>query len=55
MKSQFSHLGLIVLGIAGAVLMVLGQIPKYTAFASGALLLIADAKKAIGSSTVTTP
>lgn len=51
MKSQFAHLGLIVLGIAGAVLTVLGMIPKYAALASGALLLVADARKALGNST----
>lgn len=50
MKSQFTHLALVVLGIAGAILTFLGMVPKYAGFASGALLLIADAKKALSGS-----
>lgn len=50
MKSRLTHLALVVLGAAGVVLTVLGMIPKYATFASGALLLVADAKKALGGS-----
>ena len=39
------HFVLIALGIATTVLTFLGSIPKYAGFASGALLLVADAKK----------
>jgi hypothetical protein len=49
MKTRFVHLASFVLGAAGLVLMVLGQIPKYAAFASGGLLFLADAKKALGA------
>lgn len=49
MKSRFVHLALIVLGAAGIVLSLLAQIPKYAGAAGAFMLLVADAKKALGA------
>jgi hypothetical protein len=49
MKSRFLHLAMLVLGAAGAVLTFLGTVPKYAGFASGLLLLVTDAKKALSA------
>ncbi len=43
--TKFGHFALIVLGVAGTILTVFGQIPKYAGFATSALLLVADAKR----------
>lgn len=49
MKSRFTHLVLLVLGAAAAVLTFLGTVPKYAGLAAALLLLVTDAKKALGS------
>lgn len=53
MKSRLTHLALLVLGAAGVVLTFLGTIPKYAGLAAGLLLLVTDAKKALGPLDVT--
>lgn len=53
MKSRLIHLALLVLGAAGVVLTFLGTVPKYAGLAAGLLLLVTDAKKALGPLDVT--
>ena len=49
MKSRVVHFVLIGLGVATTILTFLGSVPKYAGFAAGALLLVGDAKKLLGT------